>query len=86
MGAMDEQSQNFCGVETKSTLIHTRHSASKMFAKFGCQARTFCNKKEEKAVSQFMVRQTITEVILDLVYLKILEMVVSRVVFWLTMM
>ena len=28
----------------------------KMFAKFGCQ--TFCNKKEEKTVSQALDRQT----------------------------
>ena len=33
-------------------IIHTRGSATKRFAKFGRQKRTFCGKKEEKAVSQ----------------------------------
>ena len=32
--------------------IHTRGSAPKRLAKFGRQKRTFCGKKEEKAVSQ----------------------------------
>ena len=32
--------------------IHTCGSAPKMSAKFGRQKRTFCGKKEEKAVSQ----------------------------------
>ena len=31
---------------------HTRGSATKRFAKFGRQKRTFCGEKEEKAVSQ----------------------------------
>ena len=39
-------------VETKSMFIHTRGSAPKRSAKFGRQKRTFCGKKEEKAVSQ----------------------------------
>ena len=30
--------------------IHTRGSGTKRFAKFGRQIRTFCGKKEEKAV------------------------------------
>ena len=33
-------------------LIHTCGSALKRSAKFGRQKRTFCGKKEEKAVSQ----------------------------------
>ena len=39
--------------------IHTCISAPKMFAKFGCQTHTFCNKKEGKMISQAWVRQTI---------------------------
>ena len=31
--------------------IHTRGCATKRFAKFGRQKRTFCGEKEEKAVS-----------------------------------
>ena len=38
--------------------IHTRGSATKRFAKFGRQKRTFRRKKEEKAVSPTQVRQT----------------------------
>ena len=37
--------------------IHTRGSAIKRFAKFKWQKRTFCGRKEEKAVSP--IRQTI---------------------------
>ena len=47
----------FCGVETKSTFIHTWLSAPKMFAMFGCQTQTFSNKKEEKIIRQAWVRQ-----------------------------
>ena len=32
--------------------IHTRSTAPKMFAKFGCQTRTFCHKKVGKAVAK----------------------------------
>ena len=34
-------------------------NTTKMFSKFGCQTRTFCNKKEEKMVSQAWVRQSL---------------------------
>ena len=39
--------------------LQTRVSAPKRFAKFGRQKQTFCQKKEEKAVSQIQGRQTI---------------------------
>ena len=40
--------------------IHTLLSAYKMFVKFECQTRTFCNTKEEKkTVSQAWVIKTL---------------------------
>ena len=42
-----------------SIILHTSVSAPKRFAKFGWQKQTFCGKKEEKAVSQTQVGQTI---------------------------
>ena len=32
--------------------VHTRSSAPKRFAKFGCQTRTFCHKKVGKAIAK----------------------------------
>ena len=54
------QKSKFCEVETKGMFILTSLGAPKTFAKFGCQTRSFCNRKEEKTVSQAWVRQTIT--------------------------
>ena len=45
--------------DKKSMFIHTRVSAPKIFAKFGCQRRIFCNRKEEKTVSQAWLRLTL---------------------------
>ena len=48
----NEQNQHFAELRQKSMFMHTRGSAPKRSAKFGRQKRTFCGKKEEKAVSQ----------------------------------
>ena len=48
----NEQSQHFSELRQTSMFIHTRLRAPKMFVKVGCKTRTFCNKKEEKKVSQ----------------------------------
>ena len=40
---------------------HTRVGAPKRFARFGWHKRTFCGRKEEKAVSQTHVRQTMAK-------------------------
>ena len=56
----NEQNQHFAEFrQIVHTFINTQLSAPKMFAKFGCQTQTICNKKEEKTVTQAWVRQAI---------------------------
>ena len=39
-------------IDKKYVYTHTGISAPKRFAKFGCQTRTFCQQKVEKAVAK----------------------------------
>ena len=59
--APNEQNQHFAEFRQKVCLyVNNLISAPTMFAYLDtCQTQTFCNKKEEKTVSQDWVRQTI---------------------------